>query len=204
MKDWIPLFQTIIQSVLPILFATVLVIIFWKKLQLIIEALVVRIQKGAPVKVGSLFDIGAAPKGIQSGRVGTATSEGTQGSGTPEDVKARLLNRKYPTEIDEEFYLVHKIQEVRPYTGPGTGRWLVRAYIEAYEDEKHLDDILRVSYRLHDTFSEKVIATEARDKSFELWINIYGEFNLIAYVERKNKPPFWLTRYLDLPGRPTN
>ena len=56
----------------------------------------------------------------------------------------------------------------------------------------------------HDSFNDKVIATEARNKSFELWIDIYGEFNLVDYVERKNKPALWLTRYLDLPGRPTN
>ena len=204
MKDWIPLFQTIIESALPLIFITALVIIFWKKLHLIIDALAIRIQKGAPVKLGSLLDVGAAPKGLQSGKVSTATSEGTEGSGTLEEIKDGLLRHEYPPEINEEIYLVHVVQETRPYTGPGTGRWLVRVYVEAYEDEKQFNDIVRVTYRLHDTFSEKVIATEARDKAFELWINIYGEFNLIAYVERKDQPPFWLTRYLDLPGRPTN
>lgn len=204
MKDWIPLFQTIIESALPLLFITILVIILWKKLHFIIDSLVVRIQKGAPVKLGSLLDVGAAPKGLQSGKVSTATSEGTEGSGTPEKVKEGLLQHKYPPEINEDLYLVHAVKETRPYTGPGTGRWMVRVYVEAYEEEKQLDEIIRVTYRLHDTFMKKVIATEDRDKAFELWINIYGEFNLIAYVERKDKPSFWLTRYLDLPGRPTN
>jgi hypothetical protein len=35
-----------------------------------------------------------------------------------------------------------------------------------------------------------------------LWLNVYGEFPVLAYVERKAKPGVWLTRYLDLPGRP--
>jgi hypothetical protein len=204
MKDWIPLFQTIIESALPLIFLMVVVILFWRKLHLVIEALVVRIQKGAPVKLGSLLDVGTAPKGVRSGRVRTATSEGAEGSGTPEEIKNGLLKHEYSPEISEELYLVHSVQETRPYSGPGTGLWLVRAYLEAYEDEKQLDEIVRVTYRLHETFSERVITTEARDKAFELWMNIYGEFNLIAYVERKNKPAFWLTRYLDLPGRPTN
>jgi hypothetical protein len=203
MKDWIPLFQTIIQTGLPILFISFLVLLFWKKVQLVIDAVVQRIQAGAPLKAGS-FELGAIPESVRSGKASIATDEGTKGAGTSEDIKTKLLNRNYPVEITDELYLVHATQEARPYRGPRTGWWHVRAYIEAYEDETLLDEIVRVTYRLHDTFSEKVIATEARDKAFELWISIYGEFNLIAYVERKGKPALWLTRYLDLPGRPTN
>ncbi|MEH2176846.1 hypothetical protein [Nostoc sp.] len=37
---------------------------------------------------------------------------------------------------------------------------------------------------------------------FELWLNIWGEFTAIAYIEQKNQEALWLTRYLDLPGCP--
>jgi len=203
MTEWIPFFQTMVETALPLIFALILVVIFWKKAQLIVDALVIRIQAGAPIKVGSV-DIGAVPEALRRGAAMTATSEGAQGSGAPDDVKKVLQSRQYPPIITDELYIVHATQETRRYTGPRTGRWLVRAYVEAYEDEKLLDEITRVTYRLHDSFRDNVISTEARDKSFELWIDIYGEFNLIAYVERKNKPAYWLTRYLDLPGRPTN
>ncbi len=203
MTDWIPLFQTLIETGLPLIFLVILVVVFRKRMERIADALVERIIAGAPIKVGSV-DIGAIPEALRSGESKTATSEGAQGSGTSEDIKKKLQARDYPPILTDEIYLVHVAQETQRYTGPRTGRWSVRAYIEAYEDEALLDEITRVTYRLHDSFTNKVIATEARDKAFELWVDIYGEFNLVAYVERKNKPALWLTRYLDLPGRPTN
>lgn len=203
MKDWIPLIQTLVETGLPLLFGTFVVLLFWKKVLLIVDALVVRIQAGAPVKIGSV-DIGAVPEAVKSGEAKSATSEGAHGVNTPEEIKSALQKRQYPAEITDELYLVHSSQETKPYRGPRTGQWLVRAYVEAYEDDSLLDEIVRVTYRLHDSFGENVLTTEARDKAFELWISIYGEFNLIAHVERKNKPDLWLTRYLDLPGRPTN
>lgn len=203
MKDWIPLFQTLIDTGLPILVIVFIVLLFRKKVLLVIDLLITKIRSGASVKIGS-FEIGTIPESVRSGKTTSATSEGSHGVDTPENIKDELLNRHYPSEITEDIYLVHVTQEVRPYTGPRTGLWHVRAYIEAYEDDNLLDEIVRVTYRLHDTFNPKVMTTQARKKSFELWISIYGEFNLIAYVERKNKPPLWLTRYIDLPGRPTN
>nr|WP_191756950.1 pYEATS domain-containing protein [Komarekiella delphini-convector] len=47
-----------------------------------------------------------------------------------------------------------------------------------------------------------MIATESHQNQFELWLNIWGEFTVIAYVERKNQEALWLTRYLDLPVCP--
>lgn len=204
MTDWIPLLQTLIETGLPLIFLVILVVVFRKRMERIADALVERIIAGAPIKVGSV-DIGAIPEAILSGKAKLATSEGTQGSGTPEEIKKKLQERDYPPSITDEIYLVHVAQETQRYTGPRTGRWSVRVYVEAYKDDELLDEITRVTYRLHDTFGAgNVIATEARDKAFELWVDIYGEFNLVAYVERKNKPALWLTRYLDLPGRPTN
>lgn len=205
MKDWIPLFQTIIESVLPLVLVIILLIIFGKKVSLIANALVVRINQGAPVKFGSVLDVGAAPDVIQSGKAdAAATSEGTRGSTIPTDIKEILQEKEYPPEINEEIYLVHVAQVIKPYTGPRTGIWSVRAYVEAYTDEKNLDNIESVTYRLHDTFTEKVVATKARNKAFEIWFNVYGEFNLVAYVKLKDESHLWITRYIDLPGRPTN
>jgi hypothetical protein len=92
-------------------------------------------------------------------------------------------------------------QIVRPPTGTIAGLFRVRVTVEA-DDEKLLEKIDRVIYRLHPTFKNRIIATEARDKEFELWLNVYGEFTIVAKVERKGEDAVWLTRYLDLPGRP--
>lgn len=203
MAEWIPLYQTLIETGLPILLGLIIILLFWKQVRQVLDALVIRIQAGAPVKFGSL-DIGAVPEAMRNGDAKSATAEGARGVMTPENVKSEMMQKHYPLEISEDIYLVHASREVRPYTGPRTGSWQVRISVEAYEDETLLDEITRVTYRLHDSFNPNVMTTEARDKAFELWVSIYGEFNLVAYVERKNKPPLWLTRYLDLPGRPTN
>ncbi len=194
---------SVVPSILWFLFAVGMVIAFWKKLRSIFDAVVLRIQTGAPLAVGPL-NIGSPPSGLGIDASKGATAEGLKGAETPADIKQMLLERRYPDILTEDIYLVHISSVIRPYTGPGTGLWRVRVCVEAYEDEALLGEIVRVTYRLHDTFPRKVIATEARDNGFELWMNIYGEFNLIALVERQNKPALWLTRYIDLPGRPTN
>lgn len=194
---------SIVPSVLWYVFAVVLIAVLWKKIELIMDAIAVRIQAGAPLAVGPL-NIGSPPPALRGAEIKSATAEGIAGVEAPVNVEEMMLERKYPEGITEAIYLVHVSQVLKPYTGPLTGVWRVRTYIEAYEDETLLDEITRVTYRLHDTFGKKVISTEAREKSFELWVNMYGEINLVAFVERRGKSPLWLTRYLDLPGRPAN
>jgi len=194
---------TILPSLLWFVFAIAMVLLFWRTLRDVLLALATRIQAGAELVVGPV-SIGPPPAGLGAKTDKGATAEGVGGLAPAGDVEERLRERRYPPEISDELYLLHVSQVMRPYTGAGTGLWRVRAFVEAYEDQSLLDEIERVTYRLHDTFVKKVVATEAREKAFELWINIYGEFNLIAYVERNGKPPLWLTRYIDLPGRPTN
>lgn len=194
---------TIVPSLLWYVFAVALIAILWKKIEFVMDAIAVRIQAGAPLVVGPV-NIGSPPPGLRGAEIKSATAEGISGVGAPLNVEERMLERNYPEGLTDAIYLVHVTQVLKPYSGPLTGVWRVRTYIEAYEDENLLDEITRVTYRLHDTFAKKVISTESRDKSFEVWVNIYGEINLVAYVERRGKPPLWLTRYLDLPGRPTN
>ena len=69
----------------------------------------------------------------------------------------------------------------------------MRVWVEAYPEEL-LRSCTRVTYRLHDSFGEPVIATEARDKEFELWLSVYGEFTVIACVEREGQGPVWTSR----------
>lgn len=194
---------SIIPSVLWFVFALCFVIILRRRLWLVLDAIISRIQGGAPLGLGPL-NIGSPPPALRSGELKSATAEGTSGVEAPVDVETMMIERRFPSEITDALYLVHVSQVITPYSGPGTGRWRVRVYVEAYDDDTLLRRIKRVTYRLHDTFNPKAISTEARDNAFELWMNIYGEFNLVAYVERDGDAPLWLTRYIDLPGRPTN
>jgi YEATS family len=112
-----------------------------------------------------------------------------------------LSYQKYSTGIAEEVYLLHAAEIISPRTENRKGSYQVKVWLEAYADTD-FNECEQVVYRLHESFNQKVIATEAKNNQFELWLNVWGEFTIIAYVKRKNEDPLWLTRYLDLPGRP--
>jgi hypothetical protein len=197
MTDWIPLFQTGLWVILVL----VLIIVFRRPLKVLIEILMVRARAGAPIKAGP-FEVGAPPSILRTDEVATATAEGKRGISVPGSVKEMLEAKEYPPGLREEVYLVHEAELLRQRLTPGSGRYRVRVWVEAY-DEKTLEDIGRVTYRLYDDFKpQTVVATEARNREFELWLNVYGEFTIIAYAEKENGDGLWLTRYIDLPGRP--
>jgi len=198
-SGWSPLFQTIVW----VLFIAILLVIFWRKIEILVGYILRRIERGADVDFGP-FKVGSPPAALRRGKTDVVTAEGTAGAvAPPGDIETRLLNKGYPTEcIQEDFYLIHEAQMIRERTPGRVGLYRVRVWLET-EDDASLQQCNRIVYRLHDTFSQKVIATEARDKNFELWLNVYGEFTIVAYVERSAPyEPLWLSRYLELHGRP--
>jgi hypothetical protein len=143
----------------------------------------------------------AAPSALQTPVVQAITAEGAAGSSAPAAIETKLLAKQYPEGMSEDYFLIHEAKTVYPETQDANGLYQVRVWLET-EPESTIQECSRVVYRLHDTFPQKVIATEAAGKQFELWLNVYGEFTVIAYVERKHAGPLWVSRYLDLPGRP--
>jgi hypothetical protein len=194
---------TILPSILWFIFTVVTIIVIRKEIRGLLVAISLRLGSGAEFILGPL-KLGTPPSGLGSKQATPVTSEGIKGVEPSLEVNTMMLERKYPDIIVDGIYIVHSSAILKKYDAPGTGLWQVKLCVEAYEDDSLLDEIERVTYRLHDTFIRKVISTEARREKFELWINLYGEINVIAYVERKNKPSVWLTRYIDLPGRPEN
>jgi hypothetical protein len=139
------------------------------------------------------------------------TAEGPGGStltsSAEHNLRDRLAQRDNPAYLSDEVYLLHAAQVIRePHedkSGRQPGQYSVRVWLEA-ETSAQVEECTRAFYRLHDTFgaSRRVIATEAKDRAFKLQMTVYGEFTVIAYVERQGKSPLWLSRFLDLPGRP--
>jgi hypothetical protein len=191
---------SLIQTGIWIVGLAALLILGRHRLRTLTDALVQRIIQGAPIELGPV-NIGAAPAAMRNTKEMSATAEGVDGAELPTDVESVLLERHYPAGLAEDVYLLHSALIVRPRTPTSPAVYRVRAWMEA-DSPKLLDEIQRVTYRLHDTFPQKVIATTARAQDFELWMNVYGEFTLVAHVERKGKPALWLARYLELPGRP--
>jgi hypothetical protein len=159
-----------------------------------------RVKAGAPFSLAGL-EIGSPPAEIRRGEHVGVTSEGRQGATLPLDIADLLQRREYPANVAESPYLVHESQIVRPRTEKTVGLYRVRVRLEA-DSAPELQNVRRVTYRLHETFPHPTLATEAREEGFELWINVYGEFTVVAVVERDGLSPLWLTRYINLPGRP--
>jgi YEATS family len=201
-SGWVPLFQTLAW----ILFWAILIRFIYRNFNLqlggLLSAIVNRVQQGSPIEAGT-FKLGV-PSAVANQQVNSATSEGTQGASLSEDLSEEVLNcQQYPTGIAEEVYLLHAAEIVSPRTENRKGSYQVKVWLEA-DTDTDFNECEQVVYRLHESFNQRVIATEAKNNQFELWLNVWGEFTIIAYVKRKNKEPLWLTRYLDLPGRPSD
>lgn len=155
------------------------------------------------------FDI-AAPSAINSGVTRVATAEGSSGSsGTQGSQITEILKDRdtYPGTVAHYPYLLHSGQLVTPRTAPGNGRWTARLWLEF--DRKFgfpIEDVKAVYWRLDTSFApeHRTIATTAKDAGFELWLSLYGELTVVCVIERTNGETIWLTRYVDLPGRPSD
>jgi hypothetical protein len=199
MAEWIPLVRTLVWPILII----ILVLWFRGHIATILAAIANNIIKGASVKATTVgVEIGSPPAEITrtSEPIGV-TAEGSQGAEKTQSIVEALQRNDLPTNVVESPYLVHGAQEIRPRTERMAGLYRVRVSLES-DPTDELNKVKRATYRLHPTFPNRIIATEAREKNFELWLNVYGEFTIIAVVEQDDQPPLWLTRYLDLPGRP--
>ena len=198
---WVPLFQTLAWIIFWVILIRFIYRNFNSQLGGLLSAVVNRVQQGSPIEAGTFFKLGA-PSAIANQQVNSATSEGTEGASCAKDLSEEVLDyQQYSTCTSEEVYLVHAAEVISPRTETRRGTYRVKVWLEAYTDID-FNECENVVYRLHESFSQRVIATEAKNSQFELWLNVWGEFTIIAYVKRKSKEPLWLTRYLDLPGRP--
>ncbi len=199
--SWVPFWQTIVWLVFWVFIIKYIHKNFSQQISILFNAFITRIQDGSPVKFGDFMALDA-PVAIKNAEVRTATSEGVSGITLPEDINEKVLNyQKNSTGISESVYLIHTSEVIVPKTPEKRGFYRIKVWLEGYT-EVDFNDCIRVTYRLHKSFKKQIIATESHKNQFELWLNVWGEFTVIAYVERKNQEALWLTRYLDLPGRP--
>src|SRR3546814_10839698 len=144
---------------------------------------------------------------IATNRVQAATSEGAGGADlakSPLELVELLRQKQYGV-VNDYPYLIHTAEMQRAPTTPVSGRWTIRLWLEFDGEHDFASrDVAAVYYRLHDSWREerRVVSTSAADKHFELWLSVYGEFTVIAAIELKAHRVIWLSRYLDLRGRP--
>jgi hypothetical protein len=139
------------------------------------------------------------PKSITNGSASFATSD-DEPVKNPTTNEA-ILGEKYAEVVKTGYCLLHAAQVVRERTTPRTGHYRVRAWIEPIQG-RPLSDIASVTYRVWEDFNRKTITTTSEETQFDLWMNVYGEFPVLALVKMKDGTNIILQRYIDLPGRP--
>jgi hypothetical protein len=195
-KDMVPFYEALAW----IIFWGVLIFKFRNSFLKIIDAIIKRIESGSKVIVGPMT-LGEPPKTLsEEGPDSVVISDKGKEPTLPVETTTKTINQKYD-ELKKGYFLLHAAEVIKARTIPNSGRYKVRLWIESYEDKK-LDEIVKVTYKLWDDFERPVITTASKETNFDLWLNLYGEFPVLAYVERKNSPPIWIERYIELPGRP--
>ena len=184
-----------------VVFWSIVLYSFRRYLLALVDALVGRIQRGSSVTIGPV-SIGEPPKELkESGVGGVAVSDPSKSAAVPPGPAVHQLDAEYRRIVEDGYFLLHAAEVIRERTSPRSGRYRVRIWLESYHDER-LENVVSVTYRVWDDFARPVIGTASRATNFDLWVSIYGEFPVLAYIERKNGTGALVGRYIDLPGRP--
>lgn len=139
------------------------------------------------------------PKEIQSDELRIATSDKDAESFIIDN--NALLEDEYKNIVQADICLLHATEILRERTKPGSGRYRIRVWIEAIVGES-IDEVESVTYRVWADFNKKTFTSKSKESQFDLWMNVYGEFPVMALVRFANGKSVVLQRYLDIPGRP--
>ena len=151
----------------------------------------------------STFDENDIPESLLDKDTGIATSD----TSTLNEINSSSdlvseLNKRYEEVKNLGFCVIHQSEMIKERTYPKSGRYRARVWIENFLEDKKMEDIKRVTYRVWDDFHEKTFVTSARSNDFDLWLTLYGEFPISALIELKTEENIIIERYIDLPGRP--
>ena len=196
-REFVPLYTAIAW----IVFWAVLLIAARKYVIATFEAVTTRIRLGSSVTVGPVT-IGEPPKDLRDTPNGSAAVSNTPDpEAIPAGLTSELIDQRYKLLIEQQYFLLHASEITKERTIPKSGRYRVRVWVESYFDVP-LEEIVRVTYRIWTDAHHSIISSTSRNTNFDLWLSVYGEFPVLAYIELREKQGIWVTRYLDLPGRP--
>src|SRR5262249_10189662 len=128
------------------------------------------------------FIANGLPDRLPGPAVPLPASRRTGDAPAPPPAEELLTDGRYLQNIVDDLFLVHEAEVVRPRTNERVGIFRVRVTLEAMREEL-LDEVERVTYKLHPTFRRQIITTDAREKQFELGLQVFGEFAIVAVVD---------------------
>jgi hypothetical protein len=174
MKDWIPLFQSLVW---PAFIAGLLVWLIPHILP-ILAALQRRISEDDTIELST--------SGIK-----------LSGAARAAELKAEGLDPVRPPQLPNTVYLVHEARK-KARGSEGSESYRVRIFLDA-DSPDLLNRVVKVVYHLHPSFEEPVVTKSNRDDAFQLGVNIWGEFNMYAEIHFDDtREPLEIERYINL------
>ncbi len=140
------------------------------------------------------------PRKLSRSEPGVAVSDKSDQSISADEIES--IESRYAQLIEDDLALLHTADVVTRRTSPRSGRYRVRVWVERVSADKRLTDVESVTYHVWNDFDTPVLVTHDASSSFDLWLNIYGEFPVLAVVKLTSGRVIELHRYIDLPGRP--
>lgn len=201
----------------PFVFLIVVLLLFVLRgprdsLGMLVSALSKFLDRTKKVKAGGVELEAVLPKELAedknlevAGATAIETVEAAGRGGKDHELVSRLRKSERVSEPVSDYpYLMHQGAKI---SKSSDFPYIIKAWIEFDKEYGFgLDEVARVYYRLDPTFPKEdwVLVSEDHAKFFEIWMRVYGEFTIIAVVVLKDGRKFWLSRYLDLPGRPAD
>lgn len=140
------------------------------------------------------------PAALEGKTTGIATSDTSRSSIPQESIDT--IEAKYQALVSNGFALLHQSEVLQTRTSPKSGRYRVRVWIESIERVRPLNDIESVTYHVWHDFRNPILSTSDIKSNFDLWLNIFGEFPVLAIIKLRSGIQIEAHRYIDLPGRP--
>lgn len=191
-------FAQVYVALLWIAFWSILIYKFRHHIGPVVTAFVDRIHSGSSVSLFG-FNLGEPPGQLRNSAPGSAAVFDPEPAAVVSDVVEDMAGH-YSKLKNEDYFLIHAAEVVQPRTAPRSGRYRVRIWVESFTDKPL--DIARVTYQLLDYFTPPIIATTSIQTNFDVWLTVYGEFPVMAKIDRKDHSSVYVSRYIDLPGRP--
>ncbi len=178
-KDWIPLFQSLVWPFVLIGLA----IWFRGGVKQVLNAISERIKGGASFEAG--------PSGIKIGAV--------QAPPSTTKTLARVEDTRTVDDLPHPLYMTHQAVRDSSLDRGGQQYYRLRIAVDADEPEI-LDDVEKVIYHLHPTFRDPDRTSTDRQSGFEIGTAAWGEFNMTAEIFfRSGKPKLVVERYINVP-----
>ncbi len=183
LKDYVPLFQTIIW----IGFIVVFFLIYKKTISEVIKTLILRIKKGSSIKAGPI-EIGEELKGMQYANQTESSPEVKTGS----DGQQRENHRKKIYEKNKGLFLTHLI-----YPSIKSGqKFDIYIYLIRHKSDD-LSDIDKAEFFFGHMWGNKVFSEKTRKGIIGISTSAYSPFLCTCLVRFKNGDEVQLDRYID-------